>query len=138
MSDFGVGDDTTQEKILRRQQYIIETLGLSRATPAGGSGIGDAQVGATTDNIYGYRVRYRVPSGNYQSNTMVQALNNFITDDNIVFSIDTKTGRCVISTDLSGTDLDDDATFDLDFTNTIEPTIPITKNLGLEIGILDK
>lgn len=135
ISDFGgVANETNQEKNLRRQQYNIEKLTLSRATPARGSGLGDAQVGASSDDIYGYRVRYRVPSGNYQSNTMVAALNNFITDDNIVFSIDTKTGRCVISTDLSGTDLDDDATFDLDFTNTIEPTIPITKNLGWKLG----
>lgn len=134
-SDFGgVGDDANQEKVLRRQQYNIETMGLSRANPVGGSGLGAAQVGATNEDIYGYRVRYRVPSGNYQSNTMVQSLNNFITDDNIVFSIDTKTGRCVISTDLSGADLDDDATFDLDFTNTIEPTIPVTKNLGWKLG----
>lgn len=135
ISDFGgVANETDGEKILRREQYNIEKLTLSRATPAGGSGLGDAQSGASSDDIYGYRVRYRVPSGNYQSNTMVAALNNYITDDKIVFSIDTKTGRCVISTDLSGTELDDDATFDLDFTNTIEPTIPITKNLGWKLG----
>ena len=134
-TDFGgVANDNSPEKVLRREQYGIEKLMLSRANPAGGTGYGNAQVGASNDEISGYRVKYRVPSGNYQSNTMVAALNNFITDDNIVFSIDTKTGRTVISTDLSGADLDDDATFDLDFTNTIEPTIPITKNLGWKLG----
>ena len=124
-TDFGsVADETDVDKEIRRDRYGIEKMFLSRASPAHG----------TTDDIYGYRVKYRVPSGNYQSNTMVAALNNFITDDNIVFSIDTKTGRTVISTDLSGTNLDDDATFDLDFTNTIEPTIPVTKNLGWKLG----
>ena len=123
-TDFGGVAKTDTDSNLRRTRYKIEKMFLSRASPAHG----------TTDDIHGYRVKYRVPSGNYQSNTMVAALNNFITDDNIVFSIDTKTGRTVISTDLSGAELDDDATFDLDFTNTVEPTIPVTKNLGWKLG----
>ena len=84
----------------------------------------------------GYKIKYKVPSGNYQSNTVVSALNNFNVLDGIAFSIDTKTGRCIITAvDVSGNDpLDGDATFDLDFTNTVEPNMPITKNFGWKLG----
>ena len=84
----------------------------------------------------GYKITYKIPSGNYQSNMIVAALNNFNTLDGLNFSIDIKTGRTVISYDLSGSELTETVgpTFDLDFTNTIEPTIPITKNLGWKLG----
>ena len=39
-TDFGgVADETNHEKIVRRSQYNIEKMTLSRATPAGGQGL---------------------------------------------------------------------------------------------------
>jgi len=98
---------------------------------------------------------YELPSGNYHSDTVCQALNeisgNNIIDlygnpgagetggdgnnaddddttfDQFFFSIDTKTGRCIIT---SGSK----KKFKLDFTNTLEMSIPITKNLGWKLG----
>lgn len=123
--DFGgVGDNSTAA-ITRRDRYKIKKV-------YGGIGIDEY---AGDDPVTGYQIKYKVPSGNYKSNTMTAALNNFVTDDGINFSIDIKTGRTVISIDNSGNDLNEnDATFDLDFTNTIEPTMPITKNLGWKLG----
>jgi len=99
--------------------------------------------------------KYELPSGNYHSDTVCQALNdvsgNIIinlngnpgkgmvggdgnsTDDNdarfdqFYFAIDTKTARCVITSKSK-------QAFDLDFTNTLESNIPITKNLGWKLG----
>ena len=87
-------------------------------------------------NDGGYKTTYKIPSGNYQSNMIVAALNNFNTLDGLNFSIDIKTGRTVMSYDLSGADLSSsiEPTFDIDFTNTVEPTIPVTKNLGWKLG----
>jgi len=142
-TDFGgvgigtVGDNSSAD--IRRNKYGIKAVGrkvggVGGQTDATKENTGNA-IGDTTD---GWEAKYKLPSGNYQSNTVTAALNNFIIDDKIVFSIDTKTGRAVISTDISGAgvagDLDADATFDLDFTNTVEPNIPITKNLGWKLG----
>lgn len=134
----------------RRVKYDIKQVGRKVGGVGGQTGTGDgSNTGTATgepttlnsadgDTTIGWEAKYKLPSGNYQSNTITAALNNFIIDDKIVFSIDTKTGRTVISTDISGSgiagDLDADATFDLDFTNTVEPNIPITKNLGWKLG----
>ena len=89
--------------------------------------------------------KYELPSGNYHSDTVCQALNDVsgniiiningntnVTADNtqfdeFYFAIDTKTGRCVITSKSK-------KAFDLDFTNTLETSIPITKNLGWKLG----
>jgi len=47
--------------------------------------------------------------------------------DNFFFCIDTKTGRCIITSSSK-------KAFELDFTNTLSPGIPITKNLGWKLG----
>ena len=150
-TDFGsvgagtVGDGSAAD--LRRVKYGIKPVGREVGGVGGQTGIGGDGINTVPDpaggngdgnTVTGWKVRYKVPSGNYKSNTMTAALNNFVVDDKIVFSIDTKTGRTVISTDISGdgisANLDADATFDLDFTNTVEPQIPITKNLGWKLG----
>lgn len=99
--------------------------------------------------------KYELPSGNYHSDTICNALNDICgniiikmdgnagagdlgtdgdnTDDNdarfdqIYFAIDNKTGRCVITSHSK-------QAFKLDFTNTLEPSIPITKNMGWKLG----
>jgi len=147
-SDFGgvgngtVGDGTDTD--IRRVKYDITAVGREVGGVGGQTGVGGDGTNTETDGtddgstVTGWKVKYKLPSGNYQSNTVTAALNNFVIDDKIVFSIDTKTGRAVISTDISGStmsgDLDADATFDLDFTNTVEPNMPITKNLGWKLG----
>jgi len=124
----------------RRERYNIKSVGRKIGGVGGQTGPDTIESGSTGNGntTVGWEAKYKLPSGNYQSNTITAALNNFITDDKILFSIDTKTGRTVISTDISGSgiagDLDADATFDLDFTNTVEPNIPITKNLGWKLG----
>ena len=124
----------------RRVKYDIKKVGRKVGGVGGQTGPDTVALGSTGDGdtTLGWEAKYKLPSGNYQSNTITAALNNFIIDDKIVFSIDTKTGRTVISTDISGSgiagDLDADATFDLDFTNTVEPNIPMTKNLGWKLG----
>jgi len=123
----------------RRIKYNIKAVGRKVGGVGGQTDATKENTGnAIGDTTTGWEVKYNIPSGNYQSNTVVAALNNFIIDDKIVFSIDTKTGRTVISTDISGSgiagDLDADATFDLDFTNTVEPNIPMTKNFGWKLG----
>tara|TARA_B100000795_G_scaffold50675_1_gene33266 strand:+ start:391 stop:1830 length:1440 start_codon:yes stop_codon:yes gene_type:complete len=149
-TDFGGVGNTTGGAIIRKTKYGIKAVGREIGGVGGQTGSGDGSntgtaTGVTTtlnsadgDTTAGWKVKYNLPSGNYQSNTITAALNNFIIDDKIVFSIDTKTGRTVISTDISGAgafgDLDNDATFDLDFTNTVEPNIPMTKNLGWKLG----
>ncbi len=99
--------------------------------------------------------KYELPSGNYHSDTICDALNeisgniilkldgnagagmvgfdgnnaddNDIQFDKIFFAIDNKTGRCIITSKSK-------QEFRLDFTNTLEPSIPITKNLGWKLG----
>ena len=90
--------------------------------------------------------KYELPSGNYHSDTVCSALNdicgnaiinldgnvNNTTDDNTTFdqfyfAIDNKTARCIITSHSK-------KEFNLDFTNTLEPSIPITKNLGWKLG----
>ena len=90
--------------------------------------------------------KYELPSGNYHSDTVCSALNdisgnaiinldgniNNTADDNTTFdqfyfAIDNKTGRCIITSHSK-------QAFNLDFTNTLEPSIPITKNLGWKLG----
>lgn len=140
-TDFGsVGSDSEH-----RAKYGIKPVGREVGGVGGQTGVGGDGTNTEItlgdgggDTVNGWKVKYNIPSGNYQSNTITAALNNFISNDKIVFSIDTKTGRTVISTDVSGNgmsgDLDADATFDLDFTNTVEYNIPITKNLGWKLG----
>ena len=143
-TDFGHIDDEDPENedslrwlsslnpVSNRQVYDIKKISTGPASGESFPGDGDTTTG--------YKIKYKVPSGNYQSNTIVSALNKFCPIDSIVFSIDVKTGRCIISvTDISEFDpsfntLDSDATFDLDFTNTIEPGMPITKNFGWKLG----
>ena len=140
-TDFGHIDDPENEdslqwlstlKNLNSSAYDIKKISTGPLSAEDFPGDGDTTTG--------YKIKYKVPSGNYQSNTIVGALNKFCPTDSIVFSIDVKTGRCIISvTDISEIDpsfnaLDNDATFDLDFTNTIEPGMPITKNLGWKLG----
>ena len=134
----GLDDGATGNAEKRRKKYDIKQVGRKVGGVGGQTGpntFGSTGNGNTT---IGWEAKYKLPSGNYQSNTITAALNNFIIDDKIVFSIDTKTGRTVISTDISGSgiagDLDADATFDLDFTNTVEPNMPMTKNLGWKLG----
>jgi hypothetical protein len=98
-----------------------------------------------TDNE-GDICKYELPSGNYHSDTVCSALNdisgniiiningniNNTADDNtrfdqFYFAIDNKTGRCIITSHSK-------KEFNLDFTNTLEPSIPITKNLGWKLG----
>ena len=99
--------------------------------------------------------KYDLPSGNYHSDTVCSALNeisgnviinmdgnpgagmvggdgNSADDDDLkfdqfYFAIDNKTGRCIITSHSK-------QEFNLDFTNTLEPSIPITKNLGWKLG----
>jgi hypothetical protein len=91
--------------------------------------------------------KYELPSGNYHSDTVCQALNEISGNivlaqngnenkstagdrtrfDEFYFSIDTKTGRCIVTSKSK-------RKFKLDFTNTLEPNIPITKNLGWKLG----
>lgn len=90
--------------------------------------------------------KYELPSGNYHSDTVCSALNdisgnaiinldgniNNTADDNTTFdqfyfAIDNKTGRCIITSHSK-------QAFNLDFTNKLEPSIPITKNLGWKLG----
>ena len=88
--------------------------------------------------------KFELPSGNYHSDTVCIALNEISgnvlnvndgissTDpdrrqDDFFFSVDTKTGRCVITSK-------NKLNFELDFTNTLSPDIPITKNLGWKLG----
>jgi len=95
--------------------------------------------------------KYELPSGNYHSDTVCSALNDVsgnviinlngnpapitatndssrnLTFDKFYFAIDTKTARCVITSKSK-------QAFDLDFTNTLESNIPITKNLGWKLG----
>jgi hypothetical protein len=99
--------------------------------------------------------KYELPSGNYHSDTVCQALNeisgniiisengnpgagmegfdgnNSDDDDNtfdeFYFNIDTKTGRCIITSKSK-------QMFKLDFTNTVESNIPIPKNFGWKLG----
>jgi len=122
----------------RRTRYNIKQVGRKVGGVGGQTDAIKEPTSGDGDTTSGWEASYKLPSGNYQSNTVTAALNNFIIDDKIVFSIDTKTGRTVISTDISGSgiagDLDADATFDLDFTNTVEPNIPMTKNLGWKLG----
>ena len=125
-TDFGHIDDPSNEdslqwlstlKNLNSATYDIKKISTGPLSAEDFPGDGDTTTG--------YKIKYKVPSGNYQSNTIVSALNKFCPTDSIVFSIDVKTGRCIISiTDISEIDpsfnaLDNDATFDLDFTNTI-------------------
>ena len=138
-TDFGGVGKGDAESITRRTKYGIKAVGRKVGGVGGQTDATKENTGvAIGDTTSGWEAKYKLPSGNYQSNTLTAALNNFIIDDKIVFSIDTKTGRAVISTDISGSgiagDLDADATFDLDFTNTVEPHIPITKNLGWKLG----
>ena len=138
-TDFGGVGDTDAAAEERRNRYKIKQVGRKVGGVGGQTDAIKENTGnAIGDTTMGWEAKYKLPSGNYQSNTVIAALNNFITDDKIVFSIDTKTGRTVISTDISGSgiagDLDADATFDLDFTNTVEPNIPMTKNLGWKLG----
>jgi hypothetical protein len=144
-TDFGsVGNEDVNSSAYadaeaRRIKYNIKPVGRKVGGVGGQTDAKKEDTGnAIGDTTTGWEVKYNIPSGNYQSNTVVAALNNFIIDDKIVFSIDTKTGRTVISTDISGSgiagDLDADATFDLDFTNTVEPNIPMTKNFGWKLG----
>ena len=91
--------------------------------------------------------KYELPSGNYHSDTVCKALNDIsgnimlgkdgnttasdlgtdATFDQFYFAINNKTGRCVITSH-------NKKAFNLDFTNTLEPSIPITKNLGWKLG----
>ena len=103
--------------------------------------------------------KYELPSGNYHSDTVCNALNaingNVIinidgnpgagvdvldedTDpatnpdrelkfDEFAFHIDTKTGRTIVTSKSK-------KKFKLNFTNTLAPSIPITKNLGWKLG----
>jgi len=99
--------------------------------------------------------QYELPSGNYHSDTVCQALNDIsgnvliskngndgagmvggdgnAADDNdarfdqFYFAIDNKTARCIITSHSK-------QAFNLDFTNKLESNIPITKNLGWKLG----
>jgi hypothetical protein len=104
--------------------------------------------------------KFELPSGNYHSDTVCNALNNIngnvilnldgnpgagvntaIEDaayqaanpdrekifDEFSFHIDTKTGRTIITSKSK-------KKFKLDFTNTLLPSMPITKNLGWKLG----
>ena len=137
ITDFGSISDSSS------QFYLNTTLvnpknryDVRRITGGIGGQGSDVENVDDGNTAIGYKIKYKIPSGNYQSNTVVSAMNNFNVLDGIAYSIDTKTGRCIITaTDVSGNDpLDSDATFDLDFTNTIEPNMPITKNLGWKLG----
>ena len=122
----------------------------------------DATLGTnmlTITDFEGDVCKYELPSGNYHSDTVCNALNNIdgtvlinldgnpgagvdttaedtdpttnpdreLKFDDIAFSIDTKTGRTIITSSSK-------KKFKLDFTNTLSQSIPITKNLGWKLG----
>lgn len=128
----------TNEFAVTYRATSADSFGGIDSTTAGSLGetLAKSKYNIVDLNDGGYKITYKIPSGNYQSNMVVAALNNFNTLDGLNFSIDIKTGRTVVSYDLSGADLPlaIGPTFDLDFTNTVEPTIPITKNLGWKLG----
>ena len=82
----------------------------------------------------------RLPTGNYQSNTLKTAVNeqftNFQTSNNdkpfsnIEINIDTVSGRCIIAR----TDLTNGDPFELDFTNTTKENAPPMMSLGWLLG----
>ena len=97
-TDFGSISDQTSQFFLNstldnpNNRYQVKKI-------TGGIGGRGSEVENINDGntATGYRISYKIPSGNYQSNTIVSALNNINVLDGIAFSIDTKTGLRIIT-----------------------------------------